>query len=260
MGTGLISGHREMGTGLILAPQPGWASGLRSHSRPSMPRRGRGATGGFIYHVLNRAVRRATLFECPADYGGFEQVLLQAVQRIPIKVLSYCVMPNHWHLIVWPETNMELPRFMHWLTGTHARRWHTARGTTGSGAVYQGRYKAIPIQSDNHVLKACRYVERNPLRGGLVSRAEEWRWSSTWRRSNCCDDPLLHPWPIQIPTNWIQFLNEPQTPGELESLRAAVRRSAPLGDHAWRAETARVLSLEAQLRPPGRPPKNSLIS
>src|SRR5439155_23281390 len=147
-----------------------------------MPRRPRGPATDLVYHVLNRAVRRAPLFQTPADYSAFEHVLLQAMQRVPLRLLAYCAMPSHWHLIVWPTAAGELSRFMHWLTCTHAQRWHSAHGTSGTGAVYQGRYKAIPVESDLHLLRVCRYVERNALRAGRVPRAEDWRWSSLWRR------------------------------------------------------------------------------
>ena len=147
------------------------------------------------------------MFENPADYIAFEAVLVQAVQRFGVRLLAYCAMPNHWHLIVWAREPHELSRFMHWLTMTHAQRWHSRHGTAGTGPVYQGRFKAIAIESEVHLLVACRYVEQNPLRGGLVSRAEDWRWSSTWRRCNCCEDGLLHAWPMPIPIDWLDRLN-----------------------------------------------------
>lgn len=220
-----------------------------------MPRRPRGPTTDLVYHVINRAVRRAVLFETSSDYAAFEHVLLQAVQRFKLRVLAYCVMPNHWHLVVWPKAAGDLSRFMHWLTCTHAQRWHAFRGTSGTGAVYQGRYKAIPVQSDLHVLRVCRYVERNPLRAGLVKTAEAWRWSSLWRRCNFCDDVILSQWPIAHPANWLEYVNEPHIEAELDTLRSAVRRGAPFGNDPWRIETARILGMESQLRAIGRPPK-----
>jgi putative transposase len=220
-----------------------------------MPRRPRSLVNDYVYHVLNRGVRRAVLFETPADYAAFERVLFEALQRVPIRLLAYCAMPNHWHLVVWPSAEGELPRFMHWLTGTHAQRWHSHRGTAGTGAVYQGRYKAIPVQSDDHVIRVCRYVERNALRAGLTNRAQKWRWSSLWRKCNFCDEGVLHDWPFPAPSHWVEYVNEPQTPSELDAVRWAVRRSAPFGDAQWRSQMAVSLGLDSHFRSRGRPPK-----
>src|SRR5438046_6919652 len=143
-----------------------------------MGRAHRAAEGGYVYHVLNRANARLSIFEDAGDYEAFENVLSQAVERTATRLLAYCVMPNHWHLIVWLRKEGELSRFVGWLTLTHTQRWHAHRHSTGSGHVYQGRFKSFPIQGDEHFLTACRYVERNALRANLVKRAEDWTWSS----------------------------------------------------------------------------------
>ena len=116
-------------------------------------------------------------------------------------------MPNHWHLVVWPEHDGDLSKFMHLLTSTHAQRWNAQRQLSGVGAVYQGRFKAIAVQRDSHFLRVCRYVERNPVRAGIVSRAEEWRWSSLWRRCNYCDADALSPGPVRFPADWVERVN-----------------------------------------------------
>jgi putative transposase len=223
-----------------------------------VPRRARGPMPEFVYHVLNRGVRRAVLFEASSDYVAFEKTLLQATQRVDVRLLAYCAMPNHWHLVLWPRSPGQLPRFMHWLTCTHAQRWHANRRTSGTGAVYQGRYKAIPVKSDEHLLRVCRYVERNALRAGLVDRAQDWRWSSLWRRGNFCEAGMLHEWPIVPPSDWAELVNQPQTEGELTALRWSVQRSAPFGDAAWRDQTARALNLIPQFRRSGRPARRDV--
>jgi putative transposase len=137
-----------------------------------MGRAKRADEGGLVYHALNRANGRMALFEKDGDYEAFEQILEEAVGRSRTRLLAYCVMPNHWHLIVWPRQDGELSRFVGWLTLTHIQRWHAHRHTRGNGHVYQGRYKSFPVQGDEHFLTACRYVERNALRANLVTRAE----------------------------------------------------------------------------------------
>lgn len=224
-----------------------------------MPRRARTAPGGIVYHVLNRAAKRVPLFENAGDFAAFEQLLADARLRVSIPLLAYCVMPNHWHLILCPHRDGDLSQFMHWMTMTHAQRWHAYHGTTGTGGVYQGRFKAIPIQSDHHLLLVCRYVERNPLRAGLVPDAGDWRWSSLWRRVHGRDRDFLDDWPISRPSNWVEWVNEAQTASELEAIRHAIIRGAPVGCPAWQAEIVRRLSLESSLRPRHRPPKRAPV-
>ncbi len=228
-----------------------------------MPRRLRQATGGLVYHVLNRAVGRARLFRKAADYAAFEAVLEQAWWRLPTRMLCFCVMPNHFHLVLWPREDGELSEFMRWLTLTHTQRWHAHRHTAGAGPLYQGRFKSFPVQDDAHLLTVCRYVERNPLRAGLVRRAESWRWGSLWRRQSGEPAPwLLEPrqWPVRPPRNWTATVNRPQNAREEEALQNAIARGAPFGDSAWQAQTARQLGLESALRPRGRPRKKQVAN
>src|SRR3954469_17537484 len=90
----------------------------------SMARQPRVAPGGYVYHALNRAVARLSLFEKEGDYQAFERVLGLALEKHPIRLLGYCVMPNHWHFVLWPRTGNELTAFLRWLTHTHTMRWH----------------------------------------------------------------------------------------------------------------------------------------
>ncbi|MGH7231222.1 MAG: transposase [Nitrospiraceae bacterium] len=216
----------------------------------------RAAVGGVIYHILNRANGRLPLFEKPGDYEAFEKVLAQAHERFPMRTLAYCMMPNHWHLVLWPRRDEELSRFMAWVTLTHTQRWHAHRRSAGAGHLYQGRFKSFPVQADEHFLTVCRYVERNPLRAKLVARAEEWSWSSLWRRGQ--KDPskltgFLSEWPVSRPRRWVEWINEPQTDTELAALRRSVCRGQPFGSEAWVRRTAMRLGLEGTLRSRGRP-------
>src|SRR5271163_2764361 len=145
-----------------------------------MGRAKRAADGGLIYHVLNRANGRLRIFDDAADFEAFERILEEAVKRTGTDLLAFCLMPNHWHLVVKPNQDGELSRFVGWLTLTHTQRWHAHRHSAGTGHVYQGRFKSFPIQDDTHFLTVCRYVERNALRANLAARAEEWRWGSLW--------------------------------------------------------------------------------
>ncbi len=171
-----------------------------------------------------------------------------------MRLLAYCVMPNHWHLVLWPREDPDLSEYMRLLTAMHTQRWHAEHHTTGSGPLYQGRFKSFPIQADDHFLTVCRYVERNPLRANLVTRAEEWRWSSLWRRMNRPPGgPDLHNWPLAIPENWLERINRPETERELAALHSSVSKGAPFGEGEWQQQTADQQRLNATLRKPGRP-------
>jgi putative transposase len=224
-----------------------------SCSSPSqMPRRGLQHSNGLVFHVMNRSVRRVRIFCDPRDYGAFEKLLTETLGLIPIRLLAFCLMPNHWHMVLWPVAD-ELPRFMHRLTLTHAKRWHKAHGSERTGPLYQNRYTAVPVQAETHLLTVLRYVERNALRAGLVSSAEQWRWSSLWHRTARSHEVPLADWPIAMPPNWVSHVNEPQTAGELQSVRASVSHNWPLGERGWRDATARRLGIS--LRGRGRPVK-----
>jgi putative transposase len=217
----------------------------------------RAAAGGVIYHVLNRANGRGRIFEKRGDFEGFERVLGEGHARIPARILAYCLMPSHWHLVLWPSRDGDLTRFVAWVTLTHTQRWHAHHQSAGVGHLYQGRYKSFPVQSDEHFLTVCRYVERNPLRAGLVAHAEDWRWSSLWHQAKgrFSTPPWLAPWPVERRRNWLSWVNAPQSAAELEALRRSVRRGQPYGSGVWVQETAKMMQLNSTLRAPGRPAK-----
>jgi len=114
-----------------------------------------------------------------------------------------------------------------------------------------GSVKAFPIQQDEHLLTVVRYVERNPLRAGLVERAQEWRWSSL--QAAAAGLPL-DPGPAPRGLEWLDFVNTPMTEAEVAAIRLSLRRDRPYGTDAWTSETAGLLGLEYSLRSRGRQP------
>ncbi len=122
-------------------------------------------------------------------------------------------MPNHWHMVLWPEHTGDLSAFVGWLSHTHSMRWHAHYHTSGTGHIYQNRFKSFPVETEEYLYTVLRYVERNAMRANLVSRAENWRWGSLWRRQGGTALPLieLDAWPVPVPTNWVDLVNAPQT-------------------------------------------------
>ena len=121
-----------------------------------------------VYHVLNRGNGRMRIFHKAGDFEAFERVLAEGLQRYSVDLLTYCLMPNHWHLVVRPKTDEALGHWMGWVGVTHVRRYHEHYHSRGGGHLYQGRFKSFPVAEDDYFLALCRYVEANALRAHLV--------------------------------------------------------------------------------------------
>ena len=224
-----------------------------------MPRRSPQFSGGIVFHVLNRGVRRMQLFDRDGDYQAYLTLFAAAQRRVPMRCLAYCLMPNHFHFVLWPQADDHLAKFMFWLSTVHAKRWHSAHGRRSNGHVYQGRFKALAVCADGHFLRVCRYVERNPVRAELVSRAEDWAWSSFAQRHRGAGVVQLAPWPVDRPTGWSELVNDVES--DAPTIREAIRRNKPFGPEDWSRRIARTLDLERSLRSPWRPrvPKPGLL-
>jgi putative transposase len=208
-----------------------------------------------VYHVLNRGNGRLQLFRKERDFAAFENVLGQGLVRYPVELLTYCLMGNHWHLVVRPRTDEALGRFMGWVGVTHVRRHHAHYHIAGGGHLYQGRFKSFPVEEDSYFMTLCRYVEANPLRAKLVERAEDWPWCGMFAR-RAGDKPLvLSDWPVDRPANWSALVNRQLDEKQLDRVRLSVTRGRPLGSDRWVTRMARRLRLEFTLRPRGRPRK-----
>jgi putative transposase len=223
-----------------------------------MPRTGRVAPGGMVFHVLNRGVGRMRLFLKDADFEAFERTIAKTLETCPMRICAYCLMSN-LHFVLWPERDGDLGAFLQKLTITHVRNWQENRQRVGYGHLYQGRYKSFPVESDEHFYQVVRYVERNALRANMVPRAQDWRWSSLWRRTcgSAEERRWLSDWPLSVPRAWADLVNQPQTEGELEAIRRSLMRGQPYGGENWVSKTAWQLGLESTLRLRGRPRKTA---
>ncbi|MCG3182494.1 MAG: hypothetical protein ICCCNLDF_00556 [Planctomycetes bacterium] len=204
-----------------------------------------------------------------------------ACERFNMRLLGWVLMTNHFHLVLWPRRDGDLQAFMQWATTCHVRRYH--RHYKGSGHVWQGRYRSFPIEPGGHLLSVLRYVERNPVRAGMVAKVQDWLYSSAKGlaqfRHEIVPDPLsedvkgsgtaagaaepdpfpLAHWLVEGPTPrpqpWLRFVNREEEAEQLAKLRECVNRGSPFGDDAWRKRVARKLGLESTIRPRGRPRK-----
>lgn len=219
-----------------------------------MPRTARASQANYCYHVLNRGNARAEVFHAPGDYAAFLEAIGDACARRPMRVLAYCLMPNHFHLVLWPPGDGDLSRWMAWLMNAHVRRYQSHHGSVGH--VWQGRFKAFPIQEDDHLRTVLRYVERNPLRARLVGRAQDWKWSSLKPATRPDPPPWLDPGPAPRGAGWTAEVNAVATSDEgLDRLRRSVNRGTPFGEGNWTSRTAESLGLQSSMRARGRPKK-----
>jgi putative transposase len=200
-----------------------------------MPRTPRLLLDGYAYHVLNRGNDRRVIFKKSEDYQAFFRILAEAQQHVAMPIAALCVMPNHWHLVLWPQHACAIPAYMHWMTNAHVHRYNQHYKRRGQGHLYQDRYKCFPIQDTRHLYTVLRYVEANPLRGGLVERVEEWQWSSMWLRNQPDGEGegIMGSPCLELPPNWCDIVNDALPEPLLEALQHSARREVPFGDDAW---------------------------
>ncbi len=223
-----------------------------------MPRPKRQCAGGGVYHVLNRANGRLRIFKKRADFEAFERVLVQGIERVGMRLCGYCIMGNHWHLLLWPREDGDVSEFMRWATLTHTQRWHAAHGTKGIGHVYQGRFKSFPVQSNEHYLTVLRYIESNPLRAKMVKNSRDWEYSSLAIRNGADKEgPTISAGPVKLPERWNRLVNVLPRESVDAAINNCIKRGCPYGNVKWIETTTQKLGLEMTLRPRGRPRKGS---
>lgn len=222
-----------------------------------MPRSARTDVGNEIYHVINRSNGRFCIFETKEDYQLFETLLLEMKELTDMRILAYVLMPNHWHLVLYPKKDGDLGAFMHRLTNAHTRKVHAKTKTNGSGHLYQGRYKSFLVDSDRYLLALIKYVERNPVRARLVKKVEEWRWGSAFRRLNKRNQShkFLSASPEALPMNYRKWVNTPDKEDDLRAVRTSVQKGVPYGKEVWVLNMVKKYKMESTLRSPGRPKK-----
>src|SRR3989338_8764533 len=220
-----------------------------------MPRVPRVDIGGEIYHVINRANGRTTIFHKKENYIHFEKLFAEAKKRVDMRIVAYCLMPNHWHLVLYPRHDGDLSVFMQWLTLTHTQQYHSRTKTIGYGHLYQGRYKSFLVEKDNHLLQLIRYVERNPFRAKLVKKAQDWQWGSAYRRTQGTpqEKALLSDTIIELPEDYLEWLNEKEDAGTLIRIRQSVNKGTPFGAAKWVERMVDKFDLLLTTRLRGRP-------
>jgi len=217
---------------------------------------------GLVYHAINRGNNRDAVFCAPSDYLAFLHALRQTKVCYPFRLFAYCLMTNHFHLVLQPDNGQSISRILQSLTVAHTWRFHTEHHTVGH--VWQGRFRSPVIQQDEHLLTVLRYVEANPLRARMVSDLACYPWSSYIVHGLGRRDPLIDEtavWPPLAASEaarqalWRTWLHTPLTERELSAVRRSVTTGRPFGESAWVQATASLLGVDLSERRRGRPAK-----
>ena len=228
-----------------------------------MGRPPRNSQGGYVYHVVCRGLHTKPIFRNEEDYGDMVSVLAESISKFEPRLLSYCILPKHWHLVVTPRKDGDLSKLVAWLTVTHAARWHSKPRRANTGGIYVRRFKSFPVQDDVALLDVLQFVESHPKRSGLVEKSEDWRWSSAATRlqiGNTSNAVSLSSLPISVPSDWSARLDMAMPLDVLNAVKTCILRSRPYGDQTWVERTAKRIGLESTLRPRGRPRKTNAES
>lgn len=216
-----------------------------------MPRIARVTVPGISHHVTQRGNNREIVFFDQEDRRRYLHWLKEYANRHCLEVWAYCLMTNHIHLIVVPQEGESLSGA---LRDSHMRYTQYINRKYGrSGHLWQGRFYSCPLD-EAHMLAAIKYVERNPIRAGLVTLAHEWPWSSAKAHITGSPDPVISGEAVlrNLVKNWTEFLHKPEESEVIERLRCNTRSGRPLGSDRFIAQIEATISRELHPKKPGR--------
>lgn len=184
------------------------------------------ARDGTVFHICNRGVLKKPIFLDEFDYNICEEILGESAEKYGVPLYAYCLMPNHWHLLVEAPTGKTLIRMLQRFTSTHARTLRRKQENQGTGAVYQSRYRAHAVQKNESFLRVQKYIEQNPVKAGLCQTPKDWRWSSAGEKTRQLEISQAK---LSTPL--------PRSTDQDESwhirIESALYGQRPLGDLAW---------------------------
>jgi putative transposase len=227
-----------------------------------MARLGRYFLGGQPLHVIQRGNNRQAIFFEAADYGLYRDWLGQAAARYGVGIHAYVLMTNHVHLLATPRESESLPRMMQSLGRRYVR--HVNKRYRRSGTLWEGRYRAAPIDSDAYFLTCSRYIELNPVRAGMVSDPADYPWSSHRALAGGAHDPLVAPHPLYVALGgdaaerrsaYLALFRQPLDAEFLDGLRAATNGGWAFGEDRFKREIALAAGRRAEPLPAGRKAK-----
>ena len=195
-----------------------------------MPKGNRIVPPGGVLHIVNRGNDKKIIFAEPVDYAAFLVLLREARERFGVELYAYCLMPNHFHLVVRTAGLDEISAYMHFVQREHACDLRRCWQSKGHGHVFQRRYWSKVVDGDGYLMTVMRYVEANPFRAGLVEASQSWEWSSLWDRENGERD-ILQASPIWLPDAWRTIVTVPLHAIDLERIRRPAKIGRPRARH-----------------------------
>lgn len=224
-----------------------------------MPRISRAVAEGLPYHVTQRGNRRGDVFYEDKDRQKYLEWLLKYSREKGLKIWAYCLMTNHIHLVVVPEKADSLEKVLRPLHMRYAQ--YMNRKKSWSGHLWQGRFFSSALD-ERYLRAAVRYVERNPLRAGIVEKAEDYKWSSAAAHCGKREDEILsadiHLLQETPAWAWSKWLQEPDGDEEMDILRRNVQKGLPCGSESFITELEKKLERSLIFRPQGRPRKEEV--
>jgi putative transposase len=184
-----------------------------------MPRNSREVPPGSVLHIVNRGNDKRIIFPEAIDYAAFLVLLREAREKFGVDLYAYCLMPNHFHLVVRTSGLDQISAYMHFVQRAHACDLRHCWRTRGHGHVFQRRYWSKVVVGTGYLLTVMKYVEANPYRASLIEPSSLWEWSSLWdRETGERDDLLQHP-PIWLPDGWRTIVTVPLQQVDLDRIR-----------------------------------------
>jgi putative transposase len=215
-----------------------------------MARLARVVAPGTPHHVTQRGNRRQQTFFNDEDYQAYLELMSEWCTRFKVQTWAYCLMPNHIHLIVVPETKDGLNLAIGEAHRRYTRRINFREGWRGH--LWQGRFSSF-ILDEKYLLACARYVELNPVRAALVKKAEDWRWSSAGPHTERKDDILVKAKPLLeiVKSSWKKFLSVDSQESEMALFRKHERTGRPIGDDTFVEKLEQLLDRKLKPQKPG---------
>lgn len=222
-----------------------------------MPRIARVVATGLPHHITQRGNYRQKIFSSDSDYTKYLSLLNHEIAHYSLKILAYCLMPNHVHFIALPEHDDSLGNVFKYANMKYSQYYNKKIGS--GGHLFQGRFFSS-VMDDRYLIACARYIERNPARAKMVKSPWDWKWSSASAHCGIDNEDIsgvnsFFGYVDYPQKEWKSFIGKPDDPAEIENIRDRTRRGRPLGESLFITKLEKKLDRILALRPRGRPRK-----